>query len=135
MMSTQQVDEEVFMRTSVPQSLYEVDHEAEAQRAERGEQEELFAQAIAGMTSGSRGSVETENEGESGDEEAEECTTFKKVALTEEERAQQQAQQKALRKANKKAVKEEKRERRKEKVPKQDRKRHKKLAQQKRKKH
>ena len=68
-------------------------------------------------------------------EDGEERATFKKVTLTEEERAQQQAQQKALRKANKKAVKEEQRERRKEKVPKQDRKRHKKLAQQKRKKH
>ena len=92
MTSAQQVDEEVFMRTSVPQSLYEVDHEAEAQRAERGDQEEAFAQAIAGLTGASRGAAEEGSEGESSeeeeDEDGEERATFKKVTLTEEERAQ-----------------------------------------------
>ena len=80
--------------------LDQIDHEKEATRLAAGETEAAFADAVAGMTNDAAQC----SGGESGEDDT---PRFKKVALTEEEKADLQKRQRDLRKANKKAVKQE----------------------------
>ena len=90
-----------------------------------GETEADFANAIAGMTAGGAAGCDEDSEEDS---EEDSKPRHVKVALTEEERAQVLQNQRDLRKANKKAVKQENKVKRMEKIPKSERKRHKRLA-------